>query len=213
MSETKLEFPAGQVVTLPVDMSECEAFWAGPFGTEYLKRNRVEWKQRVPFWNSIIQRTGAQSVLEVGCNAGWNLSALRSINGGMRMIGVDVNRTAIAEANAAGFDAREFPAAEVGKQWPQMFDLVCTVGCLIHVPPEDLSRTMASVIAASKSYVLAVEYASFKEEEVDYRGNEGKLWKRPFGKMYEFMGLEIMKTMHLDAAQGFDRCTAWLCKK
>ena len=54
-------------------------FWSGEFGEEYLKRNRVDWRKRIPFWKDVIDMTGARSVFELGCNAGWNLSAISGL--------------------------------------------------------------------------------------------------------------------------------------
>ena len=45
-------------------------FWSGEFGNQYTARNRVNWQERVPFWEQIIDRTSAKTFLDVGCNAG-----------------------------------------------------------------------------------------------------------------------------------------------
>ena len=51
-------------------MSDCADFWRGEFGDSYLRRNRVDWRARIPFWRTILEMTGARSVFEFGCNAG-----------------------------------------------------------------------------------------------------------------------------------------------
>ena len=61
-------------------MSETVEFWSGTFGAEYTKRNEsVYWKARVPFWRHIAETTNAVSFLEVGCNVGANLKAIRDV--------------------------------------------------------------------------------------------------------------------------------------
>lgn len=191
-------------------MNAQEQFWQGDFGSQYTKRNRVEWEKRVPFWRQILEATQARSVLDVGCNAGWNLRAIRSIDKTVWTVGVDLNRDAVGEARTAELDARVMPASRIGLNFHEGFDLVCTSGVLIHVAPEHLAETMENIIAASKRWVLAVEYEAEEETQVEYRGNTERLWKRPFGRLYEAMGLEVFAKS--DAA-GFDQCRAWLMVK
>jgi pseudaminic acid biosynthesis-associated methylase len=191
-------------------MSPQEQFWSGRFGDEYTKRNRVDWTERVPFWRNIIGVTKARSVLDVGCNAGWNLHALRVVDPSIRTVGIDVNAEAVAEAKVKGLDAMIASVYQAQALFPDGFDLVCTSGVLIHVAPSELPEAMRNIIAASRRWVLAVEYEAEKEEEVVYRGNSDRLWKRPFGRLYEAMGLHP----HLyTGAAGFDRCGAWLMEK
>ena len=53
--------------------------WSEDFGDAYTARNRVDWIGRKPFWKKILDITGARSVFEFGCNASWNLSAIRRV--------------------------------------------------------------------------------------------------------------------------------------
>ncbi len=72
-------------------MSETEekSVWAGEFGDNYTARNRVNWMARTPFWATIMDKTGARSILEVGCNAGWNLSAIKRAAPWVNACGID----------------------------------------------------------------------------------------------------------------------------
>jgi len=190
-------------------MSDTKDFWAGSFGDEYTSRNRVDWRARIPFWDKIIQKTGARSVYEFGSNAGWNLSAIKhSIYGyNVQVAGEDVNENAVWIARTAGLDVlwvqRNFTAATT--------ELVFTAGVLIHIAPQDLKAFMQRIVDASCDYVLAVEYEAEEETEVEYRGNSGKLWKRPFGKLYQEMGLTLVDEG--DPGEAFDRCHYWLLRK
>lgn len=186
-------------------------FWAGSFGTEYTQRNRVNWQDRVPFWQHILELTNAQSFLEVGTNAGWNLQAIRSLNQEAMMSGVDLNENALREAQAAGLDVEVAQGYDVAKIFGAgSCELAFTSGVLIHVPPEDLVSTMTAIRDVSSQFVLAVEYDSQEEREIDYRGHAGKLWARPFGAMYEALGLSLVET---GEAKGFDQCRYWLLEK
>jgi len=192
-------------------MSDTHEFWAGEFGKEYTERNRPNWRDRLPFWRHILELTGASTFLEVGTNAGWNLHALRELNGEAAMTGVDVNEDALREAQAAGFDVEVMPGYEVAaKLGAGCCELAFTSGVLIHVAPEELLQTMAAMRDASSQFVLCVEYDAPTEQEVDYRGHAGKLWKRPYGELFADLGLSLVET---GVAEGFDSCKFWLLEK
>jgi len=183
-----------------------EEFWAGEFGNAYTARNRVDWRARIPFWTDIMRFTEARSVYEVGCNAGWNLSAIAEISKAM-LHGCDINPRAAEQARAAGL-----VGVSTGRldEPPGRYDLVFTAGVLIHVAPENLPAFMGEIVDASSRWIVAIEYASDVEQMIEYRGYENRLWKRPYGKLYEALGLTIL---HTGEANGFDRCTYWLMEK
>lgn len=185
--------------------------WAGEFGNAYLARNRVNWRARMPLWKRVLDVTKPRSVLEVGCNAGWNLMALRALDRNLSLVGIDVNDAALVEANEAGLDAEHVEARDAACLGT--FDLVLTAGLLIHIPPSDLPAVMGAIAAASSRWVVAVEYASEVEEEVNYRGMAGALWRRPFGAMYEALGLALVETIPADKTEGFDDCQLWVLRK
>lgn len=194
-------------------MSETSQWWAGDFGRTYTERNAsVDWKARIPFWRGIIDETSATSFLEVGCNSGANLKAIRDvIPEGAMISGVDVNRQALDEAKTSGFDVEECEAADIGTIWaPGSAELVFTAGVLIHVAPAELQAVMRAIVEMSSRWVVAVEYDDQTEVEVEYRGHAGRLWRRPYGKLYEATGLSVVT---YGPALGFDSCTAWLLEK
>jgi len=196
-------------------MSDTKEFWAGDFGNEYTNRNRVDWRARIPFWDRIMQITGIRSAFEVGCNAGWNLSAIKHANHGYNVYseGCEINYTAAFQANAAGVNVRhgDLNTCDINNE----FELVFTAGVLIHTPPDEIVSLMRAIIDASCDYVLAIEYEAKREEEVEYRGHAGKLWKRPYGNMYELMGLTLAVTGKMGKEDGFDPngVTYWLFRK
>lgn len=194
-------------------MNDQEEFWAGRFGDEYTQRNRVMWHDRASFWAWILDATKARSILEIGCNAGWNLRAIRHIAPDAMTEGCDINDQAIAEATGHYCGCiLKMTALEAGSFYrTNQKDIAFTAGVLIHVGPDEIEATMRAVMACSKRYVLAVEYDSPQEEQVLYRGHTERLWKRPYGKLYEELGMKLV--MPPFQAAGFDRCTAWLMEK
>lgn len=191
-------------------MNDTAAFWKGDFGDSYLKRNDVDWRRRVPFWTHIIEQTGATSFLDVGCSAGWNMEAIRSLSPEYIMSGIDVNRGALDLAQAAGFDVIEGRADEAGALFQGAAEIVVTSGVLIHIAPEDLTGAMQSIVMASNRFVLAIEYDAREEAVVEYRGHLDKLWRRPYGKLYEALGLSLVES---GDAEGFNECKYWLLEK
>lgn len=193
-------------------MNTQQEAWSGDFGNSYTERNRVSWQSRVPFWGQILNLTKPETVLEVGCNAGWNLRALRALDPRLFLAGVDVNQNALQEAKEAGFTVAAMAAADVGDTFEDAYDLVFTAGVLIHIPSMQLKRVMSSIMKASHRYVLAVEYAAAEETEIVYRGQHDLLWKRPFGRLYELLGLKMVDSGFLTERDGFDSCMYWLLK-
>lgn len=192
-------------------MTEQIAHWSGPKGDAYQDRNRVDWKIRRPFWERMLALTKAQTVLEVGCGPGWNLRAMLAAQAGPFLRGVDINQKAVDEARRAHLDVAICQAAEVGDHYREMFDLTFTAGMLIHIAPIDLHDVMASIVRTSVHHVLAIEYDAPQEEEIEYRGERSLLWKRPYGELYQAMGLRLLATGF--AGVGFDNCTYWLLEK
>lgn len=190
-------------------MTDTADFWKGDFGAAYIARNQIDYRTRMDFFREVLNLTNAGNVLEVGCNKGHNLLAIAAVSPWVEIAGCDINATATELARSVLPEAFiENIGANELDQFGIKFDLVFTAGVLIHIAPESLKAVMQSIIDASEKYVLAVEYESSAEIEVTYRGHEGKLWRRPFGRLYQDMGLKLVKEW--PAGDGFDNCQAWL---
>lgn len=183
--------------------------WAGDFGNSYLRRNQVEWLRRVPFWDRMIRRTGARSVFEMGANAGWNLSAIHRNWHEVIVAGNDINTEACGQAQSVGLNVVN--KLDFTTEVPGRFELVFTAGVLIHIEPEHLEEVMRALIDKTYRWVLAIEYEAQAEEQVVYRGHRDKCWKRPYGRLYQDLGLLSIESG--DAGPGFDQCTYWLLEK
>src|SRR5437899_3117855 len=191
-------------------MNEQEQFWSGPEGDAYTNRNRVDWRLRIPFWHDIMKFTGARSVYEVGCGAGFNLSAIAEASPHtVRLFACEINEQAARQARYA-IDAEIYEAPAEQGEAHGAIELVFTAGALIHVAPENLESLMRLIVNTSSRYVLAIEYFSEVEEMVNYRGEDDRLWKRNYGVLYQALGL---KQLHAGEATGFDRCQYALLEK
>ena len=186
-------------------------WWANDGGREYTARNRVDWRKRVVFMRELIHSLrDVRSVYEVGCNAGWNLSAL--VDCYATLAGCDINHVAVGQAKAAGLDVTCGTAIQCLPKNPT-YDLVFTSGVLIHIPPVALESVMRAIIQASTQYVIAIEYADDIEREIRYRNQDGLLWARPYGKLYEKLGLKIKDVRFAGEDDGFDSCTCWVMER
>jgi 2-polyprenyl-3-methyl-5-hydroxy-6-metoxy-1,4-benzoquinol methylase len=199
-------------------MNRQEKHWVGRDGDEYHMRNRVEWRNRVGFWNRILSAYEIRSVLDVGCACGWNQNAI-AVCGILapvfertrRTLGIDINEKALERARLYANDVMYCRAADAATALGNAsFDLVVTSGVLIHVSPNDLPETLRSLHDVAQRYVLAIEYASVATEHVQYRGEDDLLWKRPYGSFYEDLGMTLVEQ---GIAKGFNDCSYWLLRK
>lgn len=161
----------------------------------------------------MLRGLSVASILEVGCNRGHNLQALRQVLGdSVRLTGIEVNRLAGEMARALSgetilvADAAALPFEDAA------FDLVFTAGVLIHVAPEDLAIVLQEIHRVARRYVLAIEYFAETETPITYRGRDGLLWKRDYLACYgaRFPEIELVDHGFWGPEDGFDRAHWWL---
>jgi pseudaminic acid biosynthesis-associated methylase len=187
--------------------------WAGPFGNAYTQRNATAGAGRERFWHGLLDRYEIATVLEVGCNVGANL---RPIAARSNACGIDVNESAIRALNADRPDIGAQVADASSLPFPDAaFDLVFTMGVLIHVPPESLKVVTGEIVRCSRRYILAGEYFSATPQVVPYRDHDRALFKRDFGAFYgeNHNELSLVEQGFLSADAGFDDITWWLFEK
>ena len=197
------------------DAARLEQLWGGDFGDDYVDRNR-EFDVRRPFWHELLAAHPCQRVLEVGCNIGGNLRWIEGPVPAGGVYGVDVNRKALRELRAAMPDvnavwgpARSLPFRD---RW---FDLVLTMGVLIHQPEDTLPLVMAEMVRCSNRWVLCGEYYAPDTEEVPYRGHAGALFRRDYGGRFAdlFPELTLVEEGFLGRDDGWDDVTWWLFER
>ena len=198
------------------DAVRLEALWAGTFGDSYTERNEKVSTNREGFWRGVLDEFPARRALEVGCNLGANLRWIARHEGVECAAGVDVNlgalrrlRESVPRARALSAAARALPFGTGA------FDLVFTMGVLIHQSPEALSAVMDEIVRCSRRFVLCGEYYAAETTEVPYRGQSGALFKRDFGGLYQqrFPTLALRKQAFLSRAEGWDDVTVWMFEK
>lgn len=206
-------------MSLESESERLETLWGGKFGDDYVSRNersRESDRHRAPFWDELLSEIEPGSVLEVGCNVGGNLQWISQRVSPTEVYGVDINQSALKAlherlpgVNALYSQARQLPFRD---RW---FDLVFTMGVLIHQPETTLPLVMAEMVRCSSNWVLCGEYFADETVEVPYRGESGALFKRDYGRMFAelFPELQLEKQGYLSRESGWDDVTWWLFKK
>lgn len=215
--------PGGAAVRDSGDTEQL-ALWRGEFGSRYIARNEptAEALAMVTrMWARILQPLAGRlprSILEVGSNVGLNLRALS------RLVEAELYA---AEPNAAARERlvadRVVPADHVfdapAARLPLpdgAVDMAFTAGVLIHIAPEDLLASCREIHRAASRFVGCVEYFSPRPEAVPYRGHEGQLFKRDFGRFWmdNFPDLELVDFGFFWTGAGYiDDLTFWLFEK
>ena len=196
------------------DATRLERLWGGEFGDQYVDRN-TEFGVRENFWSSMFgtHATEVGRVLEVGCNLGGNLQWVTKHVEPHEVYGVDINHKALTRlrAEVPGVNALWSPARELPFR-DKWFDLVFTMGVLIHQPDDTLPLVMAEMVRTSRRFVLCGEYFAESEEEVPYRGETGALFRRDYGGLFLrlFPELELRASGFLGKDEGWDDVTWWL---
>jgi pseudaminic acid biosynthesis-associated methylase len=193
-----------------------EELWSGPFGDSYSERNAEAGNGRGVFWDRLLTAHPVQRVLEVGCNVGANLQWIINHVAPAETFGVDVNKEALTRLRARLPDINA--VAGLGRDLPfrdRWFDLVFTTGVLIHQPDSTLPLVMQEVVRVSRRYVLCGEYFAAETVEVPYRGQDGALFKRDYGRLYQelFPELALVDRGFLGHADGWDDVTWWLFER
>ncbi|KKN46135.1 hypothetical protein LCGC14_0676060 [marine sediment metagenome] len=164
------------------DENKKKGTWMGNFGIKYTIRNKIQPTKLIPFFKKVLKDIQVNKILEVGCNRGHNLEAINYC-GGYDLYGIDINPYSIILAR----ESREITFT-VGNMFDilykeNFFDLVMTVGVLIHIDPMDLKNAITELLRVSKKYILMMEYNyEFDNfEKLQYRDNVG-LWRGNFKK-------------------------------
>lgn len=198
------------------EATRLEHLWAGNFGDDYVSRNADSYSHREPFWQHQLERLKPRTVLEVGCNIGGNLEWIEPRVAQGSVYGVDINRTAITRlrerlpsVNAIWSPGRDLPFRD------RLFDLVFTMGVLIHQPEITLPLVMSEMVRCSGRYVLCGEYFAEDTVEVPYRGHDGALFKRDYGALFAqmFPELALVDSGFLSRDEGWDDVTWWLFER
>lgn len=168
-------------------MNEQGLFWKNEFGNEYINRNNNEdlIAANINLFSDILSNTkDIRSVIELGCNIGLNLKAIKTLKSSVELSGIEINENAyIALQNIEYIKSYNQSILDFKIDYKR--DFVFTKGVLIHINPEELPEVYDLMYNMSNKYICMVEYYNPTPVSVDYRGYKDKLFKRDFAG--EFM--------------------------
>jgi pseudaminic acid biosynthesis-associated methylase len=171
--------------------------WRSDFGREYTDRNSLTPEALDALYrknygiarSELNQRFLADiprdaPILEVGCNEGNQLCALREM-GFQNLYGIEIQDYALRKARARLQSAQFALATAFEIPYPDcFFDLVFTSGVLIHIAPADLPKALREIHRCAARFIWGFEYYSLQPVEVGYRGHRSLLWKGDFAGLY-----------------------------
>lgn len=173
-----------------------EEFWVGEFGNEYLQRNigeDVVTSNLLLFGNIMKRLSHINSILELGCNIGLNLEALKKIDKNFSLTGFEINDTAVEIARSKNIAHIVKGTIVKPLDTNQTFDLTFTKTVLIHINPELLPVVYDNLYNCSNRYIMVCEYYNPTPMVVSYRGHADRLFKRDFaGEMIDRYGLRLV---------------------
>ena len=196
-----------------------EEFWAGKFGDDYIARNddsRILAANMRLFSNILRPSVGVSSAMELGCNIGLNLEAIKFVDPSIHLTGVEINEKAVEAARAKNI-AQIAQGSILEPLKLESADLTFTKTVLIHINPDHLQAVYENLVRLSNRYVLIVEYYNPSPVTVTYRGNEERLFKRDFaGELIDKFNLNLVDygfSYHRDKHFPQDDMTWFLLEK
>lgn len=202
-------------------MNEQQQFWKEKYAYSYREKNTIFNEEKgVEAWRLMLAQTsGINSYLECGSNIGRNIGFLQTVLPSSQKALIELSPEAYQIAVSCYNPQSSFNGTIIDSNFSRSsFDLVYTMGVLIHIHPDDLLENMGKMFSYSNKYILMGEYFNRTPVMIDYQGEQNKLFKRDFGKLF----IENFKVALIDYGflwghvyddAGFDDITWWLFEK
>ena len=197
--------------------SKQEIFWKKIYGEKYiLKNSKFSTKEGVKAWNKMLVKVpNVRSILECGSNIGRNISYLQKLYPNSKKSIIEINKKAI-EINLKKNRIYKYQNKSIiNSNFNEKYNLVFTMGVLIHIHPSELKKNLRKIISFSNKYVLIGEYFSKNPTSIKYQHKKDLLFKRDFGKyIIENFNLKIIDYGFLWSKEfnSFDDINYWLFK-
>lgn len=138
------------------------------------------------------------SICELGCNLGRNLYYLEK-EGYESLVGTDVNSKAIEKMNIIypgilqNVDMYNLPLEYfLGKTSDNSFNLIFTMGVLMHIPDGLLYSVIKSMIRVSNKYIMIFELEKKRKTKSNYH------WDRRYRHIFEVLKAKHLKEINVD---------------
>jgi pseudaminic acid biosynthesis-associated methylase len=201
--------------------SNQEQFWAKTYAEDYIKKNnQFDHKLGAEGWSKILNGTNneVKSFLECGCNIGRNIEQIGIVNPNAKPSIIEISKPAFDYVTSKYKFENAFNGPILDAKFNVKFDLVFSMGVLIHINPDQLVDHMKKMHELSSKYIVMGEYFNRTPTSVPYQGQPDKLFKRDFGKLFmENFDVKLVDYGflwgHIYDNAGFDDITWWLFKK
>jgi pseudaminic acid biosynthesis-associated methylase len=202
-------------------MNEQQLFWSNQYADEYRKKNSsFNLDMGIKGWAKMLQNASdISSILECGCNIGRNINFLNYLMPNVDKSIIEISSDAYQFVTHQYKIDQSFNGPIVKADFaPSSFDLTFTSGVLIHIHPDELLDNMKKLYELSSRYVLMGEYFNRTPVMIEYQGEQNKLFKCDFGKMFiqnfdvKLVDYGFLWGHEYDKA-GFDDITWWLFEK
>ena len=205
-------------------MNEQQNFWKNSYATDYINKNSdFDIPSGINAWNIMLSKVERNKldngILECGCNIGRNLDFLNRIIPEAPKSIIEISEPAYKYVvEKYNLESHFNGAIEDSRYENNKFGLVFSMGVLIHINPDNLKDVMQKMYDYSKDYILIGEYFNRTPVMINYNGEDNKLFKRDFGKLFiESFNVDLVDYGflwgHLYDKSGFDDITWWLFKK
>jgi len=169
--------------------TEQEEFWAGDFGTEYIKRNQGDalLASNLNFFcKALSQVRGFNSCIEFGANIGMNLKALKLLYPHIDTHAIEINKEAVKQLSEVVSPAQIHSTSILDFVPSRNWDMAFIKGVLIHINPNVLPLVYDKLFDACGRYLMVAEYYNPSPVAIPYRGHSDRLFKRDFaGEMMD----------------------------
>lgn len=203
-----------------ISRNDQEIFWSELYAEDYIKKNaEFDTILGVQAWEKMLASTsGITSLLECGCNIGRNIDSLDRLLPSASKSIIEISKPAFDFVSSRHALAQKFNGSILESPLEGSFDLVYTMGVLIHINPDELLANLQKAYNYSNKYLLFGEYFNRTPIMLDYQGQKNRLFKRDFGKLVmENFSVKLLDYGflwgHIYDAAGFDDVTWWLFEK
>ena len=197
-----------------------EIFWSEQYAEDYIKKNaKFDAILGVQAWEKMLASTsGITSFLECGCNIGRNIDSLDRLLPSASKAIIEISKPAFDFVSSRHALAQKFNGSILESSLEGSFDLVYTMGVLIHINPDELLANLQKAYNYSNKYLLFGEYFNRTPIMLDYQGQKNRLFKRDFGKLVmENFSVKLLDYGflwgHIYDSAGFDDVTWWMFEK
>jgi pseudaminic acid biosynthesis-associated methylase len=199
-----------------------EDFWSNTITESYVQDNSIfDETLGMLAWERIllkVDKADVSSYLECGSNIGRNIRFLSKLLPTASANIIELAKTPYEKCMAEFKIDDSYLGPIKAAQFNRQFDFVFSSGVLIHIHPEDLLKSMERMFELSSRYIMIAEYFNRTPVMISYRGEDNRLFKRDFGKMFvenfdcKIVDYGFLWGHEFDTA-GFDDVTYWLFEK